>query len=234
MALRRPHLEGPRLPSPQPDRRQGRASWQRRRRSPAAGADGSATFDIKFGYTGAYTAAAHGLVAATATDGVVLQDPDTVPFSGDDGGGLVAIDFAVTDTAVARWALSIPGDDDIDLYLFNSAGDLVAQSTNGGTDELIELQLPANDTYTLAVHGWAVADPAGLAFSVQSWMVPVATGGSLSVVGAGGSSIGPDGGSHRHLGRARTRQLPRGRLAQRCQRHPRPDSGRRRGLDHTD
>ncbi len=148
-----------------------------------AGAEGSTTFDIKFGYTGAYTAAAHGMVAATATDGLVLQDPDQTPFTGDDGGGIVAIDFPVTDTAVARWSLSMPGDDDLDMYLFNSAGDLVAQSTNGGTDELIELQLPANDTYTLAVHGWAVAEPAGLAFAVQSWMVPVASGGSLSVTG---------------------------------------------------
>ena len=63
-----------------------------------------------------------------------------------------------------------------------AAGDLVGQSTNGGTDELIELQLPANDTYTLAVHGWAVAAPTGLAFSMQSWLVPLASGGSLSVV----------------------------------------------------
>ena len=147
------------------------------------GADGSATFDVKFGYTGAYTAAAHGLVAATATSGIVVQDPDQTPFTADDGGGVVAIDFTVTDTAVARWALSDPSADDLDMYLFNSAGDLVAQSTNGGTDELIELQLPANDTYTLAVHGWAVSEPAGLAFSVQSWMVPVASGGSLSVSG---------------------------------------------------
>jgi subtilisin family serine protease len=148
-----------------------------------SGAAGSATFDVKFGYTGAYTAAAHGLVAATASDGLVVQDPDQAPFTSDDGDGLITFDFTVTDTAVARWALSIPGPDDLDLYLFNSAGDLVAQSTNGGTDELIELQLPANDTYTMAVHGWLVNDPAGLAFALQSWMVPVATGGSLSVSG---------------------------------------------------
>ena len=89
--------------------------------------------------------------------------------------GLVTLDYVVTDAAVARWALSLPGDDDIDLYLFNSAGDLVGQSTNGGTDELIELQLPANDTYTLAVHGWAVAEPTGLAFAMQSWLVPLAS-----------------------------------------------------------
>ena len=86
-----------------------------------SGADGSATFDIRFGYSGAYSAAAHGLVAATATDAVVLQDPDQTPFTADDGGGLVTLDYVVTDAAVARWALSLPGDDDIDLYLFNSA-----------------------------------------------------------------------------------------------------------------
>ena len=145
------------------------------------GVSGSTTFDVKFGYSGAYTAAAHGLVAATATDGVVVQDPDQVPFTADDGSGLLTFDFTVTDAAVARWALSIPGDDDIDLYLFNSAGDLVGQSANGGTDELIELQLPANDTYTMAVHGWAIG-AGGRAFSLQSWIVPLTTGGSLSVV----------------------------------------------------
>lgn len=148
-----------------------------------SGAAGSANFDVKFGYTGAYSAAAHGLVPATSTDGIVQQDPDQTPFTADDGDGLVLLDYTVTDTAVARWALSIPGPDDIDLYLFNSAGELVAQSTNGGTDELIELQLPANDTYTLAVHGWAVTTPGGLPFSMQSWLVPLAPGGSLSVTG---------------------------------------------------
>jgi len=154
------------------------------------GADGSATFDVKFGYTGVYTAVAHGLVPATATTGVILQDPDQTPFTGDDGSGLITLDFAIADTAVARWALTDPSADDLDMYLFNSAGDLVAQSTNGGTDELIELQLPANDTYTLAVHGWAVSDPAGLAFSLQSWMVPVAPGGSLAVTAPGAAVSG--------------------------------------------
>jgi subtilisin family serine protease len=148
-----------------------------------SGADGSVSFDVKFGYTGPYAAAPHGLVVATPSPGTVLQDPDQTPFTADDGGGLVLIPFTVTDVAVARWVLSIPGPDDIDLYLLNSAGDLVAQSTNGGTDEQIDLQLPANDTYTLAVHGWAVGSPTGLNFSVQSWLVPLASGGSLSVTG---------------------------------------------------
>ena len=32
------------------------------------------------------------------------------------------------------------------------------------------------------MHGWAVAEPTGLAFAMQSWLVPLASGGSLSVV----------------------------------------------------
>ena len=154
-----------------------------------AGAAGTTSFDVKFGYTGAYTALPHGLVPATSSNGVVFQDPDQTPFTSDDGGGLVTFDFPVSGALLARWSLVIPGDADLDIYLFNSAGDLVAQSTNGGTDEFIELQSPADDTYTMAVHGWSVPDPAGLAFSLQSWVVPAASGGSLVVDSAPAAAV---------------------------------------------
>ena len=154
------------------------------------GTDGSATFDVKFGYTGSYTAAPHGLVPATPNDGVVLQDPDQTPFTGDDGGGLVQIPFTLTDVAVARWTLTLPGADDLDIYLLDSTGAVVAKSTNGGTDESIELHFPANGNYTMAVHGWAVGEAAGVAFSLQSWLVPAAAGGgSLSVSAAPASAV---------------------------------------------
>jgi subtilisin family serine protease len=148
-----------------------------------AGTEGTASFDVKFGYTGAYTAAAHGLVPAVANDGLVFQDPDQDPTTPDDVGGIVSIPFDLTGgVALARWSLVLPGDDDLDLYLYNSAGELVAQSTNGGTSELIELQLPAPDIYTMDVHGWSVTtDPDPLAFSLQSWLVSSTPGGSLVI-----------------------------------------------------
>ena len=145
------------------------------------GATGTTSFDVHFGYTGAYTAAPHGLVPATSSDGVVMQDPDQTPFTADDDGGVVLIPFPVAGVEVARWSLVIPGADDLDLYLVDSAGNIVAASTNGGTDEQIELHNPADDTYTMAVHGWAVGEAAGKAFSLQSWLVPSAAGGSLVV-----------------------------------------------------
>ena len=100
----------------------------------------------------------------------------------------------VTDSAFLRIALAIPGPDDIDLFLSNSSGTIIAASTNGGTDELIEVVLPADDTYTLVVHGWSVPN-APLAYSVDTWSVPLTPGGgSLSIDSAPGSaSIGTTG-----------------------------------------
>ena len=60
-------------------------------------------------------------------------------------------------------------------------------STSGGTDELIELLLPADDTYTLVVHGWSVPNEP-LPFTLHYWEVPLASGGSLSVDSAPASA----------------------------------------------
>ena len=74
----------------------------------------------------------------------------------------------------------IPGPDDIDLFLEDSSGTILAASTSGGTDELIEMMLPADDTYTMVVHGWSVPNEP-LPYTLQFWEVPLASGGSLSV-----------------------------------------------------
>jgi subtilisin family serine protease len=157
------------------------------------GVDGSLSFDVLFGYTGSYTAAAHGLVPSTVLSGTIGQDPDATYPSGDDApgpaGGVDLYSIPVVDSAFLRIALTIPGDDDVDLYLENSSGTIIAASTNGGTDELIELVLPANDTYTLAVHGWGIVTPGGLPYAVDTWSVPLTPGGgSLSIDSAPASA----------------------------------------------
>jgi subtilisin family serine protease len=156
-----------------------------------SGTDDSTSFDVIFGYTGDYTAAPHGLVADAPTSDVIGQDPDQTYPSGDDTPvGVQKIDFTVTDSAFVRWSLVIPGPDDIDLYLENSGGTIIAASTNGGTDELIELVLPANDTYTMVVHGWSVPN-APLAYTLSFWDVPLTPGGgSLAVDNAPASAVG--------------------------------------------
>ena len=153
-----------------------------------SGIDGSLSFDIVFGYTGSYAAAPHGLVADTPTSGNIGQDPDqTYPSADDSPIGVQKIDYPISGAAFVRWELVIPGPDDIDLFLENSSGDIIAASGNGGTDELIELVLPVDDTYTLVVHGWGVPN-APLPYTLNYWEVPLASGGSLTVDGAPASA----------------------------------------------
>lgn len=144
------------------------------------GTDGSTSFDVTFGYTGDYSAAPHGLSARVDTPGTISQDPDQTYPSADDGAGVVKIPYDLTGVAYARWQLVIPGDDDIDLFLEDPSGSIIAASTSGGTDELITLTLPADGTYTMVVHGWSVPNEP-LPFTMESWTVPLASGGSLSV-----------------------------------------------------
>jgi subtilisin family serine protease len=147
----------------------------------SSGESGSASFDVSFGYNGSYAAAPHGLAADEPTDGEIGQDPDqTYPSPDDSPVGVQRITFPITGAAFVRWELIIPGDDDIDLFLEDSSGTIVAASTSGGTDELIELTLPADDTYTMVVHGWSVPNEP-LPYTLHFWQVPLASGGSLNL-----------------------------------------------------
>ncbi len=163
-----------------------------------SGTEGSTSFDVLFGYTGDYTAAPHGLSANAPINEVIGQDPDQVYPSGDDApgpaGGVNKTDFTVTASALVRWSLFVPGDDDLDLFLQDSGGNIIAASTNGGTDEFIELVLPADDTYTMVVHGWSVPS-APLDYTLDYWDVPLASGGSLSIDSAPSSATLGDTGT---------------------------------------
>ncbi len=149
------------------------------------GEAGSTSFDVLFGYTGSYGAGAHGLAPSEVKSGTIGQDPDATYPSGDDApgpaGGVDKFPITVTDAALLRIALTIPGDDDIDLFLEDATGTIIATSTNGGTDELIDLVLPANGDYTLVVHGWGIPSVT-LDYNVDTWQVPLpAGGGSLAI-----------------------------------------------------
>ncbi|WP_225753865.1 S8 family peptidase [Actinotalea sp. Marseille-Q4924] len=148
------------------------------------GTDGSVTVPVVFGYEGAYAASAHGLVPATVTAGSVGQDPDQTPFTPDDGAGITAHTFEVTEAAVARWRL-VEGtaDTDLDVFVVGPDGEQVATSTNGGTNELVTLTTPASGTYTVYIHGWQTGGTS-IAYDLESWFVPLATGGSLEITSA--------------------------------------------------
>jgi hypothetical protein len=155
-----------------------------------SGTDGSASFNVNFGYTGNYTAAAHGLEAATITSDNVVQDPDQT-FDPNDGFSNQH-DFNLSGAAFFRIAL--PPDSvndpniDLDVFVYNPSGALVATSTAGGTDELIDIMLPADGTWSVFVHGWATVGPSS-DYDMSTWIISATPGGSLSLDSAPASAI---------------------------------------------
>ncbi|MEX2407398.1 MAG: S8 family serine peptidase [Actinomycetota bacterium] len=145
------------------------------------GVDGSASFDVKFGYTGDYEAKAHGLVPATLTVDNVVQDPDQNFDPGD--GFSNAHTFALS--GVAHFRIAIPpeateAEADLDVYVFDPANNLVASSTLGGTDELVDISAPADGTWTVYVHGWST--PGGDSdYTMYSWAISETPGGNLTI-----------------------------------------------------
>ncbi len=150
------------------------------------GITGSVGIPVEFGYTGRYTAAAHGLVGATVTHDNVLQDPDQ-EFAETDAaaGGANLHEFTVSDAAHFRIAMppeATEADADLDVYVIGPNG----EQSNGiaiGTDELIDIADPADGTWKVYVHGFAT--PGGDSdYDLWTWAVPDASGGSLSIASA--------------------------------------------------
>lgn len=147
-----------------------------------SGETGSASFDVGFGYTGSYAAAAHGLVPATVTSDTVVQDPDQT-FDPNDGFSNLH-QFALSDVAYFRMAMPPDAvanlDIDLDIFVYDPDGNLAATSTNGGTDELIELSFPMDGIWSIFVHGWQTAGPSA-DYDMYTWAVSATPGGNLSI-----------------------------------------------------
>ncbi|HSL43327.1 MAG TPA: S8 family serine peptidase [Anaerolineales bacterium] len=145
------------------------------------GESGSASFEVTFGYNGAYTAAAHGLVPAVITTDNVGQDPDQ-EFDADDG---FSNGHTFNLSGVAHFRIAMPPDAteagaDIDIYVEDPNGDIVAQSTNPETDELIDITSPMDGTWTVWIHGWLA--PGGASdYDMYTWTVSATPGGSLNI-----------------------------------------------------
>ena len=156
------------------------------------GASGTASFDVKFGYTGSYTAGAHGLVKATVTQANVKQDPNQ-DFDPTDvvAGGANLHTFTLTDAAHFRVAIPPEATEpnaDLDVYVYGPDGALAATSTAGGTDEHIDIDDPADGAWKVYVHGWQTIGTDS-DYTMWSWIVPNATGGSLTINSAPASAV---------------------------------------------
>jgi hypothetical protein len=146
-----------------------------------SGESGSASFDVAFGYTGSYSAAAHGLEPAIVISDNVVQDPDQ-DFDPTDGYSNLH-QFNLSGAALFRVAMppeSTAAGVDIDIFVFDPNGDQVASSTQSGTDELVDILLPMDGTWSVYVHGWST--PGGDSdYDMYSWVISATPGGNLSI-----------------------------------------------------
>ena len=153
-----------------------------------SGESGTASIPVEIGTRGAYEAVPHGLVAAVTTTGTVGQDPDQTFPSPDDDAGVARLPVDLTGVAHARWTLEDDDEaNDLDLYLLDPSGEVVASSAEAGTAERIDVSHPEPGTYTLVVHGWTAGPDT--AFGVQGWLVPTSSDGSLRVTSGGSGAV---------------------------------------------
>jgi hypothetical protein len=160
----------------------------------SAPAQVSGSYNIAFGYTGAFSASARGLVPADVTAGTVQDDPGNSFTPG--GPGTVAVSVTIpVGTTYARFELfdaDVLAGSDIDLYVYN--GSTQVGSSGGGTAaEQVNLLNPAAGTYTVYVHGWQTTGGAPSPFKLHTWVLGSTATGNMTVAAPASAVTGTTG-----------------------------------------
>lgn len=143
----------------------------------------SGSYSVKFGYTGAFTATARGLVPAATFGGSIMTGEQQV----------YVVDIPANST-YARFSLfdadTTPGSD-LDLYVFNSAFAQIGGSGGGTSDEEVNLVNPAAGTYYVMVDGFGTADPS--TYTLYTWTLGDAATGNMTVTAPASATVGTVG-----------------------------------------
>jgi hypothetical protein len=166
------------------------------------GTGGAINYDVKFGYTGTFTATARGLVAATTFASSVADDPTDNFVQG--GPGTTSFDVVVpAGTTYARFSLFnefVSGSgNDLDLYVYRCAAavctnaeTLVGSSGGGTAAEEVNLLNPTAATYRVWVHGFAV-NPSPANFTLFTWVLGSSAAGNMGVSAPSSATTGTTG-----------------------------------------
>jgi subtilisin family serine protease len=164
----------------------------------AVSSNGAAiNYNVKFGYTGPFTATARGLVPAVTTTGSIQDDPgDSFSVTGP---GVVAIPVTIpAGTTHARFSMfdaDVPPGTDIDLYVYRVNPDatltLVGASGGGTTAEEVNLLNPGAANYTVYVHAFNVTGTVN--FKLFSWLLGGAPAGNMTVTAPASATLGGSG-----------------------------------------
>jgi hypothetical protein len=164
----------------------------------AAPAQVSGSYSVTFGYTGAFTATARGLVPAAVSPGTVNQDPDQT-FDPADSTGTVAIPVTIpAGTTYTRYSLfdaDVTPGSDMDLYVYQGAT-LVGSSATGTSAEEVNFTFAsptaAPIALTVYVHGWGVVGGSS-PFALHAWNLGTAAAGNMTVAAPAAAALGTTG-----------------------------------------
>jgi subtilisin family serine protease len=157
---------------------------------------GPLSYQVKFGYSGPFTASARGLVPAVTTAGHVPDDP-TDNFT-EQGPGVVAIPVTIAaGTSHARFSIfeaDVAPGADLDLWVARG-NTLIAVSGTDGSDEEVNLVNPAAGAYTVFVHGFEVPGPTGTTspFTLYTWLLGTNDAGNMTVTAPATAVTGATG-----------------------------------------
>jgi subtilisin family serine protease len=157
-------------------------------------ANGSEAFMVQYGFDGA-TSVRQGGKTATRTHASVKKEGtgDGLSACLAQGAGTVSFSFPVTSSTLgARFAtydadtsgFKNGGTDDLDMYVFDSANNLVGSSAGSTANEMVSLASPKPDTYRACVVGYAPLNGESH-FTLSSWIVDAGDGaGQFRITGA--------------------------------------------------
>jgi subtilisin family serine protease len=152
------------------------------------------SYDVAFGYAGAFSATARGLVPAALTAGTVADDPTDGSCSLTSPNAQLVPVAIPSGTTYARFSLfdaDVTPGADIDLCVFNAAGALVGASGSGTSAETVDLLAPGAGTYTVVVQGWNVAGASP--FKLHTWLLDAVAAGNMTVTAPGTAILGATG-----------------------------------------
>ena len=160
-----------------------------------SGAGESISYDVVFGYDGAFSATARGLVAAQTTSTTVLDDPTNSTCSLTSPNAHQEVVAILAGTTHARFSLFdefTDGNDDLDMCVFNAAGTQVGASAGGTSAEEVNLLNPAAGNYTVVVQGWGTDGP-DAQFTLFKWLLDGTAAGNMTVTAPAAATTGGTG-----------------------------------------
>lgn len=151
----------------------------------AAPAEVRGSYDVRFGFSGPFTATARGLVPASTTAASVATNAvvDTV----------VNIPAGTTLARFSLFDANVSAASDLDLEVYNAAGALVGGSGGATSNEEVTLSNPAAGAYTVRVIGFATPNNAAVNFTLFNWALGTSAAGNMTVTAPATATTGSSG-----------------------------------------